>query len=128
MSQNRLTNRGANANQPAKLPGLQGMRLADPQAQRAFEAIREWLEVRLGARGDAFERAVTQRDLEQRVKPLEQFVAKLGAFDGTAATLRADELEALPTQVRNGAFVTVKPDKLYVGIGGRWREIALVPL
>lgn len=126
MSQNRLTNRGANANQPAKLPGLQGMRLADPQAQRAFEAIREWVEVRLGARGDAFERAVTQRDLEQRLKPIEDFVALLAGFNGSMESLKSTELDGLPAQVRNGGFIALKSGRLYVGIAGQWREVTLV--
>lgn len=128
MSTTRLTNRGANANQPARLPGLQAMRLADPQAQKAFEAIREWLEVRLGSRGDAFERAVTTRDLEQRLKPIEDFIKRMGDFDGGIESLESTELDALPTEVRNGGFVALKSGKLYIGLGGRWREVELVPL
>lgn len=126
MSQKRLTNRGANANQAARLPGLQGMRLADPQAQRAFEALREWVEVRLGARGDAFERAVTLRDLEKRLKPIEDFMAMLAGFNGGIESLKSTELDALPPQVRNGGFIALKSGKLYVGIAGQWREVTLV--
>ena len=45
---NRLTDRGANAKAPAKLPALAAARCDDPSAQRAIEALREWVEVRLG--------------------------------------------------------------------------------
>lgn len=125
MSQKRLTDRGANANQAARLPGLHGMRLSDPQAQRAFESLREWVEVRLGARGDAFERAVTLRDLEKRLKPIEDFMALLAGFNGSIESLKSTELDGLPAQVRNGGFIALKSGKLYVGLGGQWREVTL---
>jgi hypothetical protein len=130
MSQNRLTARGPNAKQPARLPTPQAVRANATTAElaRAVETLREVSETRLGTRGDAFERAVTQRSLEQRAKPMEDYIGKLGSFDGTAGSLRADELKALPAEVRNGAFVSLASGKFYVGLGGKWREVSLVPL
>ena len=62
-----LTDRGANATTAARLPSLQAARAQDPNVQRSLEAIREWVEVRLGARGDRYERAVTFRDFDPEV-------------------------------------------------------------
>lgn len=59
-----LSRRGPNANAAAKLPGIQTSRVHDPAVRQALEALREWVEVRLGSRGDKYERAVTLRDLE----------------------------------------------------------------
>lgn len=68
----RLTDRGPYANRPVKLASLQAARAQDPNVQKALEAIREWLEVRLGARGDLYERAVTFRDLALELEELEK--------------------------------------------------------
>jgi hypothetical protein len=127
MSMSRLSNRGANANQPAKLPGLQGLRVDDPQVQRAVEALREWVEVRLGSRGDKYEKAVTLREFEQETNPLKTKVEALGAFDGRIETLRSQEAETLPSAVVNGAFVALTDGRLFIGLNGRWRQITLVP-
>lgn len=81
----RLTNRGPYANQPVKLPSLQAARAQDPNAQRALEALREWVEVRLGSRGDFWERAVTQRDMEQAIEVLRTRLAALEAAAGVVA-------------------------------------------
>lgn len=79
-----LTPRGPRANTPAKLPALQSIRVADPNVRQALQSIQEWVEVRLGARGDRYERAVTFREfdptveeLEVRIKALEDALAKL---------------------------------------------------
>lgn len=58
-----LTQRGARATAPAKMPAIPVVRVSDPQMARFVEAVREWIEVRSGARGDDYERAVTLRDL-----------------------------------------------------------------
>lgn len=74
-----LTRRGARANNPALLPALpdeQG--IADAALRMRFQLIREWLEVRLGARGDFYERAVTHRELEAQ---LAQVMVDAGVSD-----------------------------------------------
>lgn len=53
------------ANDAARLPALPAVRVGDPALQRFLDAVREHIEVRTGARGDQFERAITQRDLIQ---------------------------------------------------------------
>ena len=78
-----LTQRGPNANAAARLPALQAARAQDPNVQRALEAMREWLEVRLGARGDRFERAVTFRDLTAELADL---IKRLEALERDAST------------------------------------------
>ncbi len=58
-----LTTLGAKATTPARLPAIPTVRVDDPAMQRFIAAVAEWIEVRSGARGDAYERAVTMRDL-----------------------------------------------------------------
>lgn len=65
-----LTRRGPYANAPARLPGIQTARISDLNTRQAMESLREWVEVRLGARGDRFERAVTFRDFDSEVATL----------------------------------------------------------
>jgi hypothetical protein len=125
MSANRLTNRGANANLPARLPSLQTARVADPQVQRALESLREWVEVRLGARGDRFERAMTMREFEQIVGPIQTYLRTLGRFDGTLTTLRPAFTDTLPTEVSNGGFAMLESGDLYFGVKGAWKKVTL---
>lgn len=121
---NRLSTLGSSAKAPAKLPSLQSARVDDPQVQKAIESIREWLEVRLGSRGDPYERAVTVRDLDQALKPLEDALNALGSFDGTIDTLRTVTSSQLPA-IRQGAFCQVGDD-LYYCNGKSWRKVTLV--
>lgn len=65
-----LTRRGPYANAPARLPGIQTARISDLNTRQAMESLREWVEVRLGARGDRFERAVTFRDFDYQIESL----------------------------------------------------------
>ncbi|HEY0955840.1 MAG TPA: hypothetical protein VGE36_13830 [Roseateles sp.] len=118
MSTQRLNVRGANAKPPARLPSLQALRVADPQVQKAVEALREWIEVRLGSRGDPFERAVTARDLEQALAPLKTALAELD--DAGLVPLVA----TLPP-IRQGASVQLGDD-LYYCNGKAWRKVTLV--
>lgn len=120
-----LTRRGPYATPGAQLPGLQGLRLADPQAQRAFEALREWVEVRLGSRGDAFEKAVTRREFEQLLADVFDKTKALGDFNGDAATLRGVPLDALPSTVTLGAFIPLKTGALYYGTQAGWKQVTL---
>lgn len=84
-----LTQRGPNANAPAKLPSLQAARAQDPNVQKALEALREWVEVRLGSRGDRFERAVTFRDLVSELDALKKELAT-AASEASSTTTRTD--------------------------------------
>lgn len=117
MSGARLAARGANAKVAARLPALQAVRVDDPQVQKAIEAIREWIEVRLGSRGDPFERAVTLRDMEQTLAPLRADLAALAALKIAAVT-------ALPA-LQQGAFVQVG-DELYYCNGKAWKRVTVV--
>ena len=123
MSTNRLSGRGPNANAPARLPGLQAIRVADPQTQKALEALREWVEVRLGSRGDKYEKAVTLRELEQLLAPIAESARALGQFDGDIGTLRTTKLLKLP-DLRRGAFAQVD-DELYYCDGTAWKKVTL---
>lgn len=84
-----LTKRGPNANAPAKLPGIQAERVLDPNTRQAIMALREWVEVRLGARGDRYEKAVTLRELQSvidSVDVLERSVATLSPTSSSSST------------------------------------------
>lgn len=70
-----LSRRGPNATTPAKLPGIQTSRIEDPNLRQALDALREWVEVRLGSRGDKWERAVTERRLEERLAEIKTTAA-----------------------------------------------------
>lgn len=121
-----LTRRGPYATPGAELPGLQGLRLEDPQAQKAFEALREWVEVRLGSRGDKYEKAVTLREFEQRLADVFAKIKALGTFNGDGATLRAAPLDALPSAVVQGAFIQLKSGDLFYGTVAGWKQVTLI--
>lgn len=98
-----LKPRGPSANPPARLRALQGARIDDPNIRQAIEALQEWVEVRLGSRGDPYERAITQReyskdalDLEQRLRAIETSLAQL-VKDNTD-NLAAGNVSALDIQ------------------------------
>lgn len=122
MSTNRLSRLGAAAKSSARLPSLQAVRVADPEVQKAIESIREWLEVRLGSRGDPYERAVTARDLELELQPLKEALDALGIFDGTISTLKAVPVTQLPA-LRQGAFEQLGDD-LYWCNGKAWVKLS----
>lgn len=98
-----LTRRGRNANNAARLPALAAQTQVTDVALRNFlEGVREYLEVRLGSRGDFYERAVTHRELREQVERLEQLVESADGVaepDAALASLRND-LRALQFQVR----------------------------
>lgn len=109
-----------------RLPALQALRLQDPQAQKAIEALREHVEVRLGNRGDPYEKAVTLREFEQRLAETFAKIGALGSFNGTLETLRATPLAALPETVSLGAFVLLDNGDLYVGAtASAWKKVTL---
>lgn len=123
MSIPRLAAKGANAKAPAKLPALQASRAGDPDVQKSLEAVREWLEVRLGSRGDPYERAVTLRDLDQALAPLRDALDAFGLFNGTIETLSSVALTQLP-ELRQGAFAQLGDD-LYWCNGKAWKKVTL---
>ena len=89
-----LTRRGPNANTPARLPALQAFQSQDRALVQAIENLREWVEVRLGSRGDYFERAVTHRELDPIIETIDARLVELEqSDDGTTTT--TDYAEAL---------------------------------
>lgn len=117
MTAPRLSTQGANAKTPAKLPGLQALKRGE-DPQQAIEALREWVEVRLGSRGDPFERAITLRELEQKLAPLQK------AINEVIDAQTVEQLAALPP-LRPGRFVQVGDD-LYYCNGKVWKKATLV--
>lgn len=114
------------ASAPAKLPALQALRLQDPQAQKAIEALREWVEVRLGARGDPNEKAVTLREFEIRLAEVFRVTGLLKDFNGGIEGLKATPVATLPDDVRLGGFVLLGNGELYFGASPTaWRRVTL---
>lgn len=71
-----LNSRGPSATGGARLPSIPvPPSSVDAETRRWMENVREWLEVRLGVRGDAGERAVTRRELDT---DLTRLTAQLG--------------------------------------------------
>lgn len=67
--------------QPARLPAIPYVRTGNQGLDRFIEAVREWIEVRSGARGDTYERALTLRDLS------DAGMIRLGVTGGKVALL-----------------------------------------
>lgn len=103
MSRRNLTNRGPNATQPARLPALESARFDDARLNRFANAVREILEVRLGARGDFYERAVTHRDLVPQIDAildrLDQLELSSAAESPTTTTFDLSVLASLQAQL-----------------------------
>lgn len=99
-----LTRRGPTANNGAKLPSLQACRAEDPLVRNAIESLREWVEVRLGSRGDRYERAVLLREYEPKITEIEKAIAKLQA--ATGATTDLADLAALVSSLRSTMNLT----------------------
>lgn len=95
-----LTQRGANANRAALLPALpDSQNVVDPAVRSQLELIREVLEVRLGSRGDRWERAVTFRDLEPLLAEFDRRLKVLEAASGVATPDNDRRLRALAARV-----------------------------
>ncbi|TXH55299.1 MAG: hypothetical protein E6Q97_09075 [Desulfurellales bacterium] len=103
-----LTQRGPNANASARLPSLQAARAQDPNVQKALEALREWVEVRLGSRGDRFERAVTFRDLDSELNALraelEEAIADASGSTSTATSTGTPDADLAAVQTTINAL------------------------
>lgn len=102
-----LTQRGPNASAPARLPSLQTSRVADPNVRQALDALREWVEVRLGSRGDVFERAVTRREFDpqvdailNRLKAVDEILQSLGGTTSSSSGTAASSLAAVRNELR----------------------------
>jgi hypothetical protein len=67
---------------PAKLPGIPAYRTSDTALANTLQAMIERLEVREGARGNAAEKVLTQRDLTQ----INQTISALATAQAPAAT------------------------------------------
>lgn len=114
------------ASAPARLPALQALRLQDPQAQKAIEALREWVEVRLGARGDPNEKAVTLREFEIRLADVFRVTGLLKDFNGGIEGLKATPTATLPDDVRLGGFILLENGELYFGASSAgWKRVTL---
>lgn len=86
----------AAASQPARLPGIPAVQVADRALGDVLRAMKERLEVREGERGNPFEGAVTRRDLDE-----------LGLVRTTPAPCRVTELTGIVGQTRAGEFVNI---------------------
>ena len=117
--------RGAWGGSPPRLPQLQAVRVEDPQVQKALEALREWVEVRLGSRGDEAERAVTLRELNRLLEDVVAKTTQLKDFTGDILTLRGAPQAALPVDVYPGAFVPLANGDLYFGAPSGWKKVTL---
>lgn len=127
MNMRRLSTRGPNAKLPAKLPALQAVRSNASAAEvaQAIERLREWVEARLGTRGDPAERAATMRDLAQQMEPIQAFIEKLRDFDGSAETLRATPVAALPDAVKVGSLLFLSDGSVIAGTAAGWKKLTL---
>jgi hypothetical protein len=125
MTRQSLSNRGPYAAPGAKLPALQAARIADPETNKAIEALREWVEVRLGSRGDKYEKAVTLREFERLLADVFAKVDQLSAFDGTLSALEVEPVSAVPTDLRKG--FTQVGDDLYYCNGKTWKKVTFTP-
>lgn len=103
-----LTQRGPNATPSAKLPSLQAARAQDPNVQRSLEALREWVEVRLGARGDRYERAVTFRDLDSELADLRTSLEALISAAGSATPSSSSSVSAADLDALRATFETLR--------------------
>ena len=111
-----LSRRGPYANQPAKLPALQTVRANASLSEiaTAVERLREWVEVRLGARGDKFERAVTERDLSPRLDTLKtELLARIAEVeasipDGTTTSATSGTRTGAPSTALAQRIATVE--------------------
>ena len=85
------------ATQPAKLPGIPAVQVADRAVSDVLKAMKERLEVREGERGNPFEGTVTMRQMDE-----------LGLVRTTPAPCRVTELAGMTGQTKAGEFVQVK--------------------
>ena len=121
----RYPNSSGYRGQNASTPGLQASRAADPDVRQALDALREFVEVKLGTRGDPQQRDVTARDLEQALTDLLKKLAELKDFTGDIRTLRTTSIDGLPSTIRQGGFVEVKGELYYGTSDNKWKKVTL---
>lgn len=121
----RYPNSAGYRGQNAATPGLGASRAEDPDVRRQLDALREFVEVKLGTRGDPQQRAVTVRDLEQALTDILKKVTDLKDFSGDIRTLRTNSIDGLPSTVRQGGFVEVKGELYYGTNDNKWKKITL---
>lgn len=119
----RYPNSAGYRGQNAATPGLGASRADDPDVRRQLDAMREFIEVKLGTRGDPQQRAVTVRDLEQALTDLLKKLAELKDFTGDMRTLRTSAVDALPSTIRQGGFVEVKGELYYGTTENKWKKV-----
>ena len=120
-----LTRRGASANLPARLPALPASTAPDPQRRAFEEMVREWLEVRLGARGDRWERAVTFRDLDPIINGLDR---RITALENESAASVEDCCRELRAAIRAiwDAIYALRRELEDAITGGRGRDLEVL--
>lgn len=99
-----LLDNSHNNSRPARLPALPSVpRGVDPAMHQLLEAIKERLEVREGARGNQFERVVTERRLAEFVDStvFRSAVARLGTSGASTQQVAAQESANIDAAVRN---------------------------
>ena len=99
-----LLDNSHNNSRPARLPAIPAVpRGVDPAMHQLLEAIKERLEVREGARGNQFERVVTERRLAEFTDSsvFRSAVAKLGASGASIQQVAAQESANIDAAVRN---------------------------
>lgn len=100
-----LLDNSHNNSRPARLPAIPAVpRGVDPAMHQLLEAIKERLEVREGARGNQFERVVTERRLAEFMDSsvFRSAVAKLGASGASTQQVAAAQDSAnIDAAVRN---------------------------
>lgn len=100
-----LLDNSHNNSRPARLPAIPAVpRGVDPAMHQLLEAIKERLEVREGARGNQFERVVTERRLAEFMDSsvFRSAVAKLGASGASTQQVTAAQDSAnIDAAVRN---------------------------
>lgn len=69
-----MTNRIRTDTGASKLPGLRAVSTADPELSNWVKSVTEMLQVREGQRGNAGDRAVTQRELKKALGTMQQLV------------------------------------------------------
>lgn len=99
-----LLDNSHNNSRPARLPALPSVpRGVDPAMHQLLEAIKERLEVREGARGNQFERVVTERRLAEFMDSsvFRSAVSRLGASGASTQQATAQESANIDSAVRN---------------------------
>lgn len=102
------TLRRAVATQQARIPSIPAINVPDPATASALRAIKEYIEVREGSRGNPFEKTVTMRELD------ELGLVRTGPASGGEASLAG-----LVCQTKAGEYVLVTLDQLIAAMSAK---------